>query len=102
MKTDLKTVSGTVASLAIIFTGFVTIETRYAKASDVDQLLRGQEQKTIWDLEENVEKGDSRAEQQKWLRRLREKVAEFCAKWPDEDECHRDYLEHVEEFLLEN
>lgn len=97
---NLKTAATTVTSLAVIVTAMISIETRYAKAADVNKLLRSQEQKVIWDLEENIEKSDTRQEQEKWLKRLRERVAEFCAEYPEEDECDRSYMEHIASYLL--
>ena len=96
----MKSIGGTVASLAIIFTGFLSVETRYAKAADVDRLIRGQEQKVIWDLEENIDTSDGH-DKYKWFERLKLKVAEFCAEYPEEDECDREYLEEIEEELEE-
>lgn len=97
MKIDIKSISSTVAGLAIIFTGFMAVETRYAKASDLDRLIRGSEQKTIWDLEENVYTSESARDRRLWFNRLKEKVAEFCAVWPEEDECTAEYLDDIEE-----
>jgi hypothetical protein len=94
--TDLKKIAGWLTSLAIIFTAFVTVETRYAKADDLEQLLRSQEQKIVWDLEENIDTSDEE-DQAKWFKRLREKVAAFCADYPLEDECDEDYLDEIEE-----
>lgn len=80
----------------MIFTSLVTVETRYAKAADFDKLIRSQEQKIIWDLEENVETSESLSDKRKWFARLKEKVAEFCIDYSDEDECDRDYLDDIE------
>ena len=98
----MKTISGSVASLAIIFTGFVTVETRYAKADDLEKLLRSQEQKIVWDLEENVETSESKVDKRKWFDRLKEKVDQFCDEYPDEDECDKEYLKDIEETIDED
>jgi hypothetical protein len=94
--TSLKNIGGSVAALGLIFTGFLSVETRYAKADDLEKLLRSQEQKIVWDLEENVETSESLSDKRKWFDRLKEKVDEFCDEYPDEDECDRDYLDDVE------
>ena len=99
MELSIKSIGGTVAALAVIFTGFVSVETRYAKAADLEKLLRSSEQKTIWDLEENVETSISRIDKKKWFERLKEKVDEFCDEYPDEDECEPEYLDDIEESI---
>ena len=99
MELNLKTISGSVASLAIIFTAFVSVETRYAKASDLERLLRGSEQKTIWDLEENIQTSESISDKRLWFERLREKVDEFCDEYPDEEECDPEYLRSIAESI---
>ncbi len=99
MNISLKNISGSVAALAIIFTGFVSVETRYAKAADLEKLLRSQEQKIVWDLEENVETSVSRIDKRKWFERLKEKVDMFCDDYPDEDECDPKYLDKIEDSI---
>lgn len=98
---DIKSIASTVAGLSIIVTGVMTVETRYAKAAEFDKLLRGQEQKTIWDLEENVDTSESLHDKRKWFERLKEKVDEFCDEWPDEDECEPEYLDEIEESIAD-
>jgi hypothetical protein len=99
MEATLKGTAAVVTSLGIIFTALVTVETRYAKAADFDKLIRSQEQKIIWDLEENVDTSETTEDKWKWYYRLREKVADFCITWPDEDECKDGYLDEVEDSI---
>ena len=99
MTLDIKNIAGTVGGLAIIFTGFVTVETRYAKASDLEDLLRSNEQKIVWDLEENIDTSASLSDKRKWLKRLKEKVDMFCDDYPDEEECTPEYLRDIEQSI---
>lgn len=92
--------AGTVTSLGVIVTAVFAVETRYAKAEDVERLIHGQEQKIIWDLEENIDTSEGE-DKEKWFKRLKEKVSEFCLEWPEEDECEREYLDDIEEELEE-
>lgn len=96
MEINLTKTQGTVVSLGVLFTAFIGVETRYAKAADFDKLLRSQEQKIVWDLEENVETSEGLADKRKWFQRLKEKVDVFCDDYPDEDECEPEYLKEIE------
>lgn len=90
------------AALGFLVTAVISVETRYAKASEFDKLIRSQEQKIIWDLEENIDTSESLSDKRKWFARLKEKVDSFCDEWPDEDECDKEYLDEIEDSIEED